>query len=1007
MVDRKDRIRAFIRYLGSAIFEYSEPVENLKVKDAPYSLTETVALDGKGWKTFCRNDRWGEPDKHYWFETTITGMPGKRMGVFLSTGDTDIWNTDNPQILLYVNGKLSATFDMNHQYALIAEDAGENDEFLLTFYAYSNNSDRSCLFNLDRVVVDEKVKDLYFDFINVYEAAVLLGEDDKERVKAFKVLEDAISAVDTRTHQALHDTAYAGSAVIWDYLADRPSSDVTVWSVGSTHIDVAWKWPVRQTREKAIRSALTAINLMDKYPDFTFLLTQPQVYQFIKEQTPDLFQRIRERIKEGRWEAEGAMWLEPDCNMTGGESLARQLIYGQKFFQDELGAGKSEVLWLPDAFGFPPALPTIMKDAGIRYFVSTKIGWNDTDKFPYDTFIWRGIDGSEVLSHFISTQDYGSASFNVTYNGLQNASQIAGTWKRFQDKDVSSDVLTCYGYGDGGGGPTPSMLENGKRLEKRPCSIPNVRNCTVREFFHSMEKNLDRKRLPVWAGELYLEYHRGVFTSIAEEKKWNKAVERCAHDAEFLSILSGIDYPESEIESIWKTLLLNQFHDILPGSAIDEVYETAFREYAEAKEKAGKIIESSLSKFQKTGRNVAVINTASHMIDAVMILDEHCPALPYAQKTYDGRYACLLPSLPPMGYKTYKGRHDALDNQEINDSLDSFETPFYRVSFSSEGFISSLYDKEAERELVEEGKAFNRLVAYEDRPLDYDNWNLEEYYAEKGYEWELEKAEIVESGPVRQVVKASWTYSDSRIEEEIIFYAHTRRIDFNTVIDWNDDHALVKAEFPTTIFADRAWFGTQFGAQSRSLHRNTSWDMARFEVQAQRFADISEPDYGIAILADAKYGYGVSDGVLTLSLLKSGTFPAFSADKGVHSFTYSVFPHHGDWRTGGVEIEAEAASSPLYLTKASDGESSFMKTDDNIFVSAVKRSEDGRSIIVRLYEGYGMRSKSTVVFDRRYRIFRTNILEESKELIAEDTDTIELLFRPYSLCTLSLEAIGR
>ena len=1003
MVDRKNRILAFIRYLEAGIFEYREPIAPLRIKEAGYSLAETCAPGSDGWREFGINDRWGCPDRHYWIEADVAGLAGRKMGVLLSTGDTDVWNTDNPQILLYIDGKLSSAFDMNHQYAFIAEDAGD-DVFRLTFYAYSNNSSRACLFNLEKVVIDEAVKDLYFDFLNVYEAAVMLPEDDYERIKAFKVLEEAIAAVDTRSQACLHETAPAGSAVIWRYLESRPSSDVAVWSVGSTHIDVAWKWPVRQTRQKAVRSALTAINLMERYPDFTFMLTQPQVYQFIKEQAPDLFRRIKERIREGRWEAEGAMWLEPDCSMTSGESLVRQLIYGQRFFQDELGAGKSEVLWLPDAFGFPPALPTIMADAGIRYFVSTKIGWSDTDKFPYDTFIWRGTDGSEVLAHFISTQDYGAKSFNVTYNGLQNASQIAGTWRRFQDKDVSTDVLTCYGYGDGGGGPTPAMLENTKRLVKRPCSLPQVRNCTVREFFHSMESSLDRRRLPVWSGELYLEYHRGVFTSICDEKLWNRRVERAAYDAEFMSVLSAIGYPAAALDQIWKTLLLNQFHDILPGSAIDEVYEIAFKEYAEADAEAGRIVDSAIACMSCDGDGVAVVSTASHEIDAVLVLDSLQKSLPVCQMTYDGRYAYLLPSLPPMGYRTYADAPSVPEEHVIKGSVDSFETPFFHVSVS-DGFISSLYDKAERREIVESGKKLNRIVSYEDRPLDYDNWNIEEYYSEKGYEWSFEKAEIVENGPVRGVIKASWTYSRSRIEEDIIFYAHTKRIDFNATISWDDDHALVKAEFPTSIFADRAWFGTQFGAQSRSVHRNTSWDRARFEVQGQRFADLSEPGYGAAVLADAKYGYGVLGGTVTLSLLKSGTFPALSADRGTHSFSYSFYPHAGDWRTGGVEREAEAASSSLYLVPGLSGGYSFIRTDPNVFVSAVKRSEDGKSIIVRLWEGEGRMTRAGISFGKRYKVSRTDILEEKRSEITAGDDKIELLMKPYSLCTLSLEEI--
>ncbi|MEG0566590.1 MAG: alpha-mannosidase, partial [Hungatella sp.] len=420
------------------------------------------------------------------------------------------------------------------------------------------------------------------------------------RVETLEVLNACVNQLDLRIPQSEAFLNSVESAI--QYLQEHyyqelshsrvGSLPVTVHSIGHTHIDVAWKWTLSQTRQKAVRSFLTVSRLMKQYPEYKFMSSQPQLYQYVKESAPKLYGEIKEMVKQGRWETEGAMWLEADCNLSSGESLIRQILYGKQFFRQEFGTEENEILWLPDVFGYSVALPQILKKSGIRYFMTTKLGWNENNQIPHDTMMWQGLDGSEILTYFITTTNYQSypelnykKTFNTTYNGLQNAKQIMGTWQRFQDQSLSRDVLTCYGYGDGGGGPTAQMLEENRRLEQGICGCPVTKQTFTRDFFHILEHNLTGKKIPRWCGELYLEFHRGTYTSMARNKKNNRECEFLNGDAEFFSVLAGYDggtlsYPKKQLEEVWKLLMLNQFHDILPGSSIKEVYQDSDLQYA-------------------------------------------------------------------------------------------------------------------------------------------------------------------------------------------------------------------------------------------------------------------------------------------------------------------------------------------------------------------------------------------------------------------------------------------
>ena len=1007
MNDRRGRVIAILDYLGSAAWRNETEAEEVMYAPCGYGIPAGFPETMDGWEPFGRDSTWGGRDQHFLFHSSVSPEKGHPLAITLSTGATDIWNTDNPQILMYLRGSLYATFDMNHRTAVIPETDG--GAYSLGFYAYSNTAGATNFFRLSFSEPAFPVLSLLNDMRNIFEAADLLDEDDEERILAFKVLDRAIDLLDTRSHELLDASAAASQAVLRDYMSSRPQSVPTVWAVGSTHIDLAWKWPLRQTEEKAVRSTLTALSLMERYPSFRFMLSQPWLYEAVRRLCPCIFDRIRERIKEGRWEAEGGMWVESDCVLSGGESLVRQFIHGRRYITEILGAPSPAVLWLPDAFGFNGNMPQIMSKSGMKYFMTTKMNWSDTHRFPCDAFSWRGIDGTEVLAYFISTKNYdreGSrhGSYSTTYNGLQNASQIMGTWQRFQDKAASTDVLTCFGYGDGGGGPTAEMLENTERLSHSIARCPRTEYTGVREFFERFDGNLDRSRLASWTGELYFEYHRGTLTSIAEVKKHNRLSENLVHDAEALSIISGIPYPEKEIGSIWETILLNQFHDILPGSANDEVYEEAAEAYGKAEEAARGIISNALSSLAGNhDPGLAVASASGHRRTSVFIIGSEIPG--YAsQKTYDGRYAYIAEDVPSYGFSPVSPASGG--NCVIDGEAAAFLTPFYSVRFSSDGRLVSIFDMENEREIVRAGQECNAIISYEDRPHEYDNWNLEAHYREKPYPWRVEKKPVIaENGPVRGVVEIVYRSLSSVLTEHIVFYRHTRRIDFIASLDWDGDHQLVKAEFPVDVHASSASYEIQFGAVERPAVANTSWDRAKFEVPALRWCDISEPGYGVSLITDSRYGYSIRDGVMTVSLLKSGTFPAERGDRGHHEFTYSLYPHRGTWREGGTVLEAEDIARPLHPFNAAVRTFSFASSGtDGVVIETIKRTEDGNGIAVRVYEAYGMREKAVIAFSREWRISESDLMEENRSegIIAS---SIERVFHPYEIVTFILEKV--
>jgi alpha-mannosidase len=794
---------------------------------------------------------------------------------------------------------------------------------------------------------------------------------------------------------------------------------------GHAHIDLAWLWPLSETRRKARRTFTSVLRLMDQYEDFIFNQSSAQLYAWVEEEHPELFARIRKRIKEGRWEPVGGSWTEPDCQITGGESFVRQLLYGQRYFQEKFGA-RSTVAWLPDAFGFSPAIPQLLRGAGMAGFFTCKLNWNETNAFPYDLFFWEGIDGSCVTAHM-------SDNPGPDYNGIIRVFDLLGTWRNFKNKRRHSESLFSFGWGDGGGGPSGKMLENYARLKSFP-ALPRLRMTRVEDFYAT----LPEENLPKWAGELYLELHRGTLTSHGEVKALNRAGEHRLLEAEaFTSIaaLHGAPYPRKILENTWKTLLLNQFHDILPGSSIWEVYEDAHRQLGEVLKTATGVRDEALhhlaGSLENGGRGDAVLVANAGLyprelsvflpgFDGKAVISDANGALVPTQPTEQG----LLVHdphrrVPALGWTTLfvVGREGETEptpevyaGYERDDAI--LENDLLRVVVGADGVLEQVYDKAAEREVLE-GRG-NQLWAYVDKPREWDAWDIDESYEQEGQEiGGVEQIEVLETGPLRAAVRVERAWRDSHIVQTYRLFSGSRRVDVETHIEWHERQVLLRALFPLNVRSHEATFETMYGVVRRPTHRNTSWDAARFEVSAHRFADLSETGYGVALLNDGKYGYSARDSVLGISLLRSPMHPDPLADEGEHCFTYSLFPHEGDWTEARVEQEAFALNSPLCVVEAAPGtralpsESGLVAVEGvTLALGSLKKAEDGEELILRLYEPHGARGKSVLRFAGEVkRAERVNLLEEgvAGPVLAEGNTLHLEVRRPFEVLTLRLE----
>ena len=855
--------------------------------------------------------------------------------------------------------------------------------------------------------------DLYHDYRVLLSLLKSLPEEDPRRWQILYALNE--SANRTLTGQ--------GPEAAREPLAEPLSlparaSSHHVSAIGHSHIDTAWLWPLRETIRKCSRTFSTVLHYMERYPEYKFGQSQPQLYAFTKEHYPDLYARIKEAVAAGRWEPVGAMWVEADCNIPSGESLVRQVLHGKRYFMEEFGV-ETDVLYLPDVFGYSAALPQILKKARVDYFMTQKISWNQFNKFPHHTFLWEGLDGTKIFSHFLPADNY---------NSVFTPEELRYAQKNFKDSDRAANWLYLFGYGDGGGGPTKEMLESAQRVKSLD-GVPAVEQEFARDFFRKAEAAA--KDLPLWVGELYLELHRGTYTTQAKNKWFNRKGELALRDAEFFASVrpdAFAHYPAGDLDRAWKLVLLNQFHDIIPGSSIAWVYEDSTRQYNDVLQTGERIVADALAeltgRIDTAGRQrpVVVWNSLSEMAYGIVSVPagDEAPrsvVLPdggrEAVQVADGQ-VLFCAGVPELGYTVYD-----LSSEEAEDVLeipvtagpDFLENVSLRVEFDAAGLITRLYDKGMEREVLAPDRKANVFQLFDDRPNNWDAWDIDAFYQEAGRDiTEVESIRVVEAGPVRGAVEIVRRFGGSEIRQVVRLGANNARLEFVTEVDWHEDCKLLKVAFPVDVHAARATYEIQYGHVERPTHRNTSWDMARFEVVGHKWADLSEGDYGVTLLNDCKYGHATVGNVLRLSLLRAPNNPDPNADRGRHQFTYALYPHFGGVREGQVVSQAYALNVPLRAvpTNAHPGdlpsEHSFFTLDSiDAVIEVVKRAEKEDAWVVRLYEAHNTRGTVTLTTSLPVKqAFLADLLEDPIREVPVEEGEIRLEIKPFEIVTLLL-----
>jgi alpha-mannosidase len=1102
-------------------FKYIQGEAALHCKDA-----HRPEFDDSSWTDFSIGGYWGGYDITAWFRTRVP-IPERileqKLCLRFLVGPRD-GGGSTAEALLYVNGQPLQGIDIWHEEAWLPPEhikRGYIDIALKAWSGVIDVPDKRRFKLAQLVVINEPAERYYYLASTLLKAIQSLQENDLRRTRLLALLDQSLKCVEFHIEPgyAYHQSLEAASCTLVEGLAKMESGEIKprITGIGHSHIDMAWLWRLRHTREKASRTFSTVLHLMRQYPEYRYLHSSPQLFKYLKEDYPGIYARIQDKVRSGEWEITGGMWVEADTNLVGGESLVRQILIGKRYIQEEFGVDM-KTLWLPDAFGFSAALPQIIKKSGMDYFVTSKISWSQYNRFPYDTFTWTGIDGSRVLAHFITTPEPGSPFY--TYNGSLEPAEVKGIWDNYQQKDQNEELLLLYGWGDGGGGPTREMLEMARVMGNIP-GLPAVQLGKAEPFLERLEQQLSHKDIPEWDGELYLEYHRGTYTSQAFVKRANRKAEVLFHNVELFSAMADIltgshSYPAEEIRSAWELMLLNQFHDILPGSSIRQVYEDCRMDY-ETIQAAGEKLQQDaqgriLAELPVQEESLVVLNPLSwkrtDLVDLsweewinrkgnLDLVTEYLP-VQITENEGEKRLLVAVSNIPPLGYhifplgldtkpmeserelegpirdrkallagggsrsneripcdqiatrsvfsselgekqvqnivypaggwgteksksiKKYVGERRDKGQQIGGLALEGdmvvhpnlMENIYYRMQLNNNGQITSIWDKDHQREVLSPGARANVFQAFEDKPMNFDAWDIDIYYQEKMVEIDhLQESVVEEKGPLRCTLRLSWRFRNSTITQRIHMYRHTRRIDFNTEVDWHEQQTLLKTAFPVNIRATRATYDIQFGCVERSTHWNTSWDFARFESVAHKWVDLSEGNYGVSLLNDSKYGHDVKGNTIRLTLIKSGVYPDEAADQGRHQFTYALLPHTGDWRVGGVAREAYELNYPLLALRVDglrEGQLppclSLIAVDaENVVVESVKKAEDGEAWIVRVYENMQSRGRARLSFGRPVlQAVECNLIEEEDHPVEHDQDSFTISISPFEIKTFKV-----
>lgn len=967
-------------------------------------------------------------DRYLWAQKAIT-LPAHRDGFevygLFNFGKTGGGHNSGFESLLYVDGHPFQGVDTNHND--VNFESLEGKTVTLTFMLWTGlegggvkREFRHRIQQADVGYLHTATDEFYYLSKAIYKTVNLLDDTDTNKYILIRALDNAFNRIDWDPDCFYETVGGALESLKSELEKARTESPITVNVVGHTHIDVAWLWRLKHTREKAMRSFSTVLKLMNEFDEYIFLQSQPQLYAYIKNDCPELYEKIKARVAEGRWEADGGMWLEADCNISSGEALTRQFLYGMRLIQNELHH-KCEYLWLPDVFGYSWALPQILKGVGVDTFMTTKISWNQFNTMPHDLFKWRGIDGSEVMTYFITTPEVGRSLDDrfSTYNGMLSPRAVLGSWTKFHDKNLSNETLISYGYGDGGGGVNRNMLKMRRAMAQVP-GLPNVETARPTDFFRRLHEKLETtdQYVPTWDGELYLEYHRGTYTSQAYNKKMNRRMEFGLAAAEWLSSmakLAGGNYNQAALVEDWQTVLRNQFHDIIPGSSIGEVYQDCHKEYGQVEASIAAIEKDALSVLAKPEADAFTLWHFGSFPrrDQAFIAETRKGAFKdsngetLSAQPVEGGYLVSV-TLPAMSISTIHFVEGSAETRETPFAYDAsartLHTPHYDVVWNEKGQFTRLYDLDNAREVLAEGARANVLEIYEDKPLNHDNWDIDIFYLFKHEEATLAgEPELIENGALRFVLRFRYTYRHSEFTQDVIFYTESRRIDFKTEAEWHENHRVMKAAFPVNIRSTHATYDIQYGHVERPTHYNTSWDYARFEVVAHKWADLSEEGYGVSLLNNCKYGHNIYENAMHITLLKAGKNPDTEADMGHHEFTYALLPHTGSAAQGETIEESVRLNLPVHVLAGSAAKESHIETGNRgIYIDALKKAEDGDDLVLRVHECRGGHVETELnpgVSIRGY--IPCNLLEEPTGAFVE-SKTIPLSLAPFKLATFRL-----
>ncbi|MCG8573076.1 MAG: glycosyl hydrolase-related protein, partial [Spirochaetes bacterium] len=1013
----KQWTKVMFSQVESMIIQQSLPTGLWQMRKGCYFPENYVWLSD--WENCNEGDLWGGPDITTVFHCDCTiphALKSKKVFLYMLT---------SAEVMVKVNGQWLDGIDPNRQYVELTSNATGGERFSIQLEAYSRSKPddernpktshlQACVQRFDPpelVVLDEFIQEVFYDLDLLYHTA--FNQAIKEDVTLYlqsrvKELLKLFPPYDSPPE--LFQTALPGIKEFLEKNIYNSSSPFTkegkLACVAHSHLDVAYFWKVVQTIQKNARTTLIQMKLMERWPEFRYAHTQSWCYETLEKYYPEIFSQLKKYIAQGRWEIVGGLYVEPDCNVISAESLVRQILYGKSYFLEKFNI-EVDNCWLPDVFGNSAIMPQILKLGGIDYFVSNKMStWNDTNRFPHNNFVWRGIDGSEVYAvvppvHFITWMDPGQAAEN---------------WEAMQDKEIFAESLQMYGYGDGGSGVTDEMLHWFYRQQKLP-GIPQQRLITGKEYLHSTFK--DKKNLPVWDGDLYLEMHRGTFTTRAALKKANRQGEYLLSETETLCSLANLiknhSYPLEKLKKCWKQLLINQFHDIIPGSHTEPVFKEALETYEEMNQDLKEIKFHSIKDFTLPDTSsITIMNHTSWQRKELVIIDDYFSSFQFAdnnalldesQRFYpvqkqvcsDGRSRMVIKSPIMKGYQAITLKKGGQKDFPVTliCNKNQLENDWYRIELSKEGIITQILDKKRNH-LVGSGEPLNQWQLFEDCPGRYNAWDILDRYEDKPIPIQSgwDKITVCETGPVSAAIKLERHFENSHAIQIIRIYQDFPRIDFETWIDWQEKERLLKVAFPLQVKS--RYYSTDLSAGVLELPttRNTSWEQAHFESLCHKWVDLSEGNFGVSLINDSKYGCDAKDNLLRLTLLRAPIRPDPRSDRGEHCFTYSLYCHDGQWQASELQDLAYALNDPLKgytgrKYKKNSSLSPFEINTNRIKVQALKMSEDNQgSLVIRLLENSG--SHQSCVLKLKIRAKEANVCDllerplEKKNLIKED-----------------------